>query len=358
MTKDNKETEEKNIMSKDPELKKEKGEAVISGSIAYEELLKQKSAVIKELKTGLEIDGFRKGQVPDDMVEKHIGQIALLQEMAEKVLQNEYPELIRHFQIYPIGSPEVSITKLAPDNPLEYIIKVALIPEVKLPDYKKIAGAENKKNNPRTKEVKVEDSEIDQVFERLKQSKSKENNDEKFEINDQTVKTLGEYSSVEELRKSIKEGIGKEKQIQEIEKHRISIIEKIMEKTEMEIPELIISEELAKMIDRLKHDVSHAGLSFEDYLSQIKKTEESLKTEWRPQAENRAKMQLTLNAIVQKENIDPDNAVVEEQTKTLMEHYPKANPEQIRIFVISQLANEEVLKSLESEGVDEKKANK
>ena len=47
------------------------------------------------------------------------------------------------------------------------------------------------------------------------------------------------------------------------------------------------------------------GFKFDDYLIQIKKTEEDLRSEWRADAEKRAKLQLVIHTISDKENIKP-----------------------------------------------------
>jgi FKBP-type peptidyl-prolyl cis-trans isomerase (trigger factor) len=50
--------------------------------------------------------------------------------------------------------------------------------------------------------------------------------------------------------------------------------------------------------------VREQGLSFEQFLVQARKTEEDLRTEWRPAAERRAKAMLVLDAIAKKESIN------------------------------------------------------
>ncbi|MFO7747226.1 MAG: hypothetical protein R6V42_05405, partial [Orrella sp.] len=61
-----------------------------------------------------------------------------------------------------------------------------------------------------------------------------------------------------------------------------------------------------------------------------------------------AKTQLILNEIASAENIKPDPEIVEAQTKHLLEHYKDAEPENVRIFVTSQMTNEKTLSFLSS----------
>ena len=54
-------------------------------------------------------------------------------------LNEHYPKIIEEEKIDAISRPEISITKLARKNPLGFKIKTAVLPEIKLPDYKNIA---------------------------------------------------------------------------------------------------------------------------------------------------------------------------------------------------------------------------
>lgn len=67
------------------------------------------------------------------------GEPALLEKIALVALQKEYPKIISRYKIKAIGRPEIFITKIAKDNPLGFKIKTAVLPEIDLPDYKKIA---------------------------------------------------------------------------------------------------------------------------------------------------------------------------------------------------------------------------
>jgi trigger factor len=63
----------------------------------------------------------------------------ILEEMANLALRDAYVKAIDEEKLSPITEPKVTITKLAKGNPLEMTITVALMPEVTLPAYKKVA---------------------------------------------------------------------------------------------------------------------------------------------------------------------------------------------------------------------------
>ena len=100
---------------------------------------------ISALEKDLEVKGFRKGKAPKEIVEKEIGQERILAEAANLAINENYKKAVLEQKLEPISQPEVSILKLARGNPLIFQIKVAILPKIKLTDYKKIASQVEKK---------------------------------------------------------------------------------------------------------------------------------------------------------------------------------------------------------------------
>ncbi|MFT5036623.1 MAG: trigger factor [Candidatus Azotimanducaceae bacterium] len=124
---------------------KEEGSQVkIEGEIPFEELSKERNKAITHLGKDVALDGFRKGKVPEKVLVDKIGEMAILTEMAERALARIYPEIVKTNNIEAIGHPQIQITKIAPENPLGFIAITPVIPEVTLPDYKKLAAETNK----------------------------------------------------------------------------------------------------------------------------------------------------------------------------------------------------------------------
>jgi trigger factor len=111
----------------------------LEGELPHEELSKHRSAALSRLGADIELPGFRKGHVPEKMLLSHVGEGALLEEMAQRALAEHYPKMLAHHDIDAIGRPDVSVTKLAPGNPLGFKIETAVVPNLTLPDYTAIA---------------------------------------------------------------------------------------------------------------------------------------------------------------------------------------------------------------------------
>jgi trigger factor len=88
------------------------------------------------------------------------------------------------------------------------------------------------------------------------------------EINDEFAKQLGNFQTVDELKKKIKENLTREKETRAKEKKRIAIIDGILKKTDISLPAILVEGELDRMLARFKGNVSSMGHTFEEYLTQ------------------------------------------------------------------------------------------
>lgn len=302
-------------------------EAVITGHITVEYLTECRAEALKVLNERTEIDGFRKGHIPEDTLVKKIGEMRILEETAEVAIGREYPAIIKESGINPISRPDVSITKLAPGIPLEFKIKVILEPVFELPDYKKIAKGIKAEEN-----LEVTDVEIDAVLEEVK----KQN-------------WTPDLKEGENLRDKARENIAKEKEFRQKEKKRLGMIDALVKATEVSLPGVLVQGELEKMLAQFKDDVSRANVQWDEYLKSIEKTEDAIKDEWKPKAIERVKAEMIIAKIAEAEKIEPSVEDLEHEVKHLIEHYPDADPLRARVYIYGLLRNEKVLQFLEEQ---------
>ena len=365
---------------------KEEGSQVkIAGEIPFSELEEERKAAIKHLGANVKLDGFRPGHVPTTVLEKHLGEMTVLTEMAERVIGHMYPHILEAHAIDAIGYPQISITKIAAGNPLGFTATVAVMPTITLPDYKQIA----KTTNLGKESTGVTDTDVEKqiaeilrqkmAYERLQtkavaKNVAKGTNDgdlptpeseqakvieteEDFsklplpELTDELVKTLGQpgqFTGIDDFKTKLREHLEIEKK-QEVEtKHRAIITDEIIKQTTVDLPQILIDSELNQMFFQMNEDLERANLKMDDYLKHIKKTKEELEKEWTPAAEKRAQLQLILNEIAKDSDIKPDEKQLEEQVKQLLEQFKDADERRVRIYVASMMTNEAVMKMLEA----------
>lgn len=344
------------------EIKKlENAEVEIKGEITAEAFMGEKDHVLMEIGEDMEIQGFRKGKAPKDVIEKNIPKIVLLEEMAQHAIMHIYPEILTENKIDAIGQPGVQITKIAENSPLGFVIKTATMPVVTLPDYIKIAKTQSK-------EIKVEvtEEEFQNTIKELRkmraphvhaegeEHKEGEVHEVKEEdlpvFDDAFVQGLGPFKDVADFNVKMRENMQKEKEHKEREKNRLAIMEKVLEGTKTEIPKILIDAELDKMLYRMKADISGMGLAYEDYLKHLGKSEEAIRNEFVADAEKRVKMELILHEVAMKEKLVPKEEDVNAEVDKIMSEYKDADKDRAREYVTMVLTNEMVFKFLEDQG--------
>ena len=299
--------------------------------------------------------------------------------MAGIALNEHYPNILIEEKIDAIGHPEITIKKLARNNPLEFKITTVVIPEVKLPDFKKIAEKINKEDK---EEITVTDEEVDNTILDIRKSRSPKKHitephehkegeehehaepkeparnaeditsaggEDLVPFDDEFVKALGPFENVEDFKVKLRENIKLEKENMAREKNRLKIIEGVIEKSEIDVPDMLVDAELGKILYRMESDISQMGLKFEDYLKHIKKSVDDLKKDFRPDALKRSKLSLVLNEIAKIEKLEPSKENVEREVAHLIEHYKDADPERARMHAENVLTNEKVFQFLENQ---------
>ncbi len=364
-----------------------KSEIEIEGELDAEILESYFAKALQKVGANVEIDGFRKGKVPENILLSKIPEVTILEEMAELALSEHYPKIIADEKIDAISRPEISITKLARKNPLGFKIKTAVLPEIKLPDYKKVAKKITSEVTEAEKNITVTAEDLENTIMDIRKSRApkihmaeapsplqekagdevKEDaphpdpllkgegvtpepkESELPEFNDEFVKGLGPFENVEDFKTKLSANIKLEKENQQKEKTRLKIIEDILAASTMEVPEILINIELDKILYRMESDITQMGLKFEDYLKHLNKTKEDLRKEFRTDAEKKAKLALILNEIAKVENITAPAEDVAQEVAHILEHYKEADPERARMHAENVLTNEKIFQFLETQ---------
>lgn len=319
----------------------------LAGDIPYASIEPYRDQALRHLAKRLELPGFRPGKVPQEIALKKIGEPAVLEEAVELFVKDFYVELIEAHKVDAVGRPSIAITKLAPGNPVGLRVAVNVYPAVEAPkNWKKFA-----EEIPEEPAQAATAEEITKTLEDLQKSRAAKGEDGKDvlpELNDEFAKSLGAFDSLVSLREQINKGISEEKARAAREKRRGKLIEKLLEKSSLEVPALFIESELQKIMAQMREDVERLGMKFDDYLTRVDKTEDDIRNDFKDQARKRAKLQLLLNKIAEDEKIEPDQQLVEQEMKHALEHFPNAKPDLVRVHIETVLRNEKVLKLLES----------
>ncbi len=133
-------------------------------------------------------------------------------------------------------------------------------------------------------------------------------------IDDELAKDVSEFDTLADLKADIASKLQADKDMRATYAEDDSIIEAITATTEINIPQVMVEEELDRIIDDMKMRMQQSGLTLEMYLQYMNQTVEGIRTERFADAEKTIKTRLVLEAIINAENIkvekeDLDSAV-------------------------------------------------
>lgn len=415
-------------------------ELEIKVCVPWEDWKNFKAEALKKLSKDLNIPGFRPGKVPTDLAEQKLGKNRILDSAASEAVEKTYAEIINSEKIEAIGAPTAEILKFGEGAELEYKIKLAIVPEIKIGSWEDDIGKINKKYDKIESEVKEE--EVDKELKKLSESRTKlitvnreakkgdnvvidfwvlkngipieggtsvdhslvlgkgvfipgfeeniegmKSGDEKNfdlnfptdyfdkklagmpanfkvkvkivqerqvpEISDDFARSLGKFENLESLKNNIKEGMEKEKEIKKKEEKRAELVDELVNKSETDIPFILVDEELKRMLSEFENQLKLIGIEAESYLDKIKKKKEDLIREWKPQAEKRIKAALALEKVAKDKNIEVSGEEIEQEMNKTVNFYKKSDAEKNidlkKLYNYSKgvLLNEKVFEYLE-----------
>ena len=148
-------------------LKKlDKSQVELTITVTPDEYSKHLQSAATRISERTAIKGFRPGKVPYDVLKKEVGEMNILNEALEAIVQESFYNALTAEKLDTIGMPKIDIEKVAPGNDLVYKAVVALLPEVKLADIKKISVKKEVK--------KVEEKDLEETFKAIRGMHAKE----------------------------------------------------------------------------------------------------------------------------------------------------------------------------------------
>lgn len=331
-----------------------KSELEITGSVDADMLTLAIARATVELSADVELKGFRKGKAPQEMVVAAVGEGRILERAANIALSTVWSEILESHDIDAVGSPSFSITKLARGNPLEWKARVAVMPDITLPsNYLKIA---NETFSREVKPIDVSDKEIDEAIKWIQKSRA-EKDGKLPELDDAFAASLGDFATLASLREHIRKNIADEQTFKERERVRIAALEALRLKSTIEIPEVLLSSEIERMLVDLKQMVSRMSQKWDDYIKNTGKSEDEVRTSMKPDAEKRVAFGLILRAVAKDAHIVPTEEEITERTGKLFAPHvhedgtahegPHDDAERTAEYVRGVLMNEKVFALLE-----------
>lgn len=158
------------------------------------------------------------------------------------------------------------------------------------------------------------------------------------EANDDFASEVSDFDTMEEYKKDLTEKLQAEKIEAAKTADEDKVVAKVIENATMEIPDQMVEEQVNGMVNDYARRLESQGISFKQYVEITGMTAEKIGEQMKPQAIKRIKTRLVLEAVVKAENIQADDAAVEEQFDKMAADF-KMDKEQIKgMFGEEQMA--------------------
>ena len=380
----------------------EKNMAKLTITVDAAELEKAITKAYNKQKNSISVPGFRKGKVPQNMVEKMYGAEIFYEDAANIIMQDTYPQAYDESKLDIVSQPKIDITQLEKGKDFIYTAEVAVKPEVKLGKYKgvsvtkidsKVTATEvndtikaELERNARvvTKNGKAakgdttvidfegfindvpfeggkgenydlelgsgsfipgfedqlighkagEDVDVEVTFPENYQAKDLAGKPAVFKchihevkgkdvpkLDDEYVADTTEFETVDEYKASVKERLENNKKAEGRRAQEDEAIAKIVEDSEMEIPDAMLDYQVENMINDFANNMAGQGLSLQQYMQFTGMTMDSFRDQVRPDALQRTQSSLVLEAIAKAEGIEASDADIDDKLEEMSKQY-------------------------------------
>lgn len=240
-------------MNKQPD-----GTIELSLTISHKDIQATKQKLIFEASKTLEIKGFRKGKAPLEVVEKHLDETKISQQVLDRLLPQKLAQELKSQNLNPISNPHLKVVSMKPNEDWHFTIEMAEFPQFELGNYQdKIR-------------LSLKATKIWLPGERDTKAQSKDQS----ESEDQRLK---------------------------------KVFDTLLKEIAVTIPHLLITDEVNRALSRLLAQVQKLGLTIEQYLASLGKTSKGLRQEYETTAQDNLKLEFILQKIANDLNITIDD---------------------------------------------------
>lgn len=163
------------------------------------------------------------------------------------------------------------------------------------------------------------------------------------ELDDEFAKDVSEFETLDEYKADLKQKLEERAKQEEEQYKKDTVVEKATENATIDIPEVMIDNEIEHMMREFEQRLQMQGLNLEQYFQFSGQDKEALQEQFRTDAEKRVRTSLTLEAIAKAENIEITDEDIDAELEKLAEMYGRSKDEIKTIF--EQQGNLESMKN-------------
>ncbi len=181
------------------------------------------------------------------------------------------------------------------------------------------------------------------------------------ELDDEFVKDVSEFDNLKDYKASVKEKLEKQTESQNKSAKELAVLDKLVENTEVEIPEVMIHDQAHNLEHQTEQELSYQGMNLDMYCQYMGIDKAVMHANFHTQAEKDLKLRLALEAVEKQEKIEVSKEEIDAKIDELVKQYGnsednnfKSNPNVIN-YLTEQLKQEKLVNLIVESSVEKKK---
>ncbi|MCJ7833872.1 trigger factor [Cuneatibacter sp. NSJ-177] len=152
------------------------------------------------------------------------------------------------------------------------------------------------------------------------------------ELDDEFASEVSDFETLDEYKEDVKKKLTENKEKEAKIAKEDALVDKIIENSQMEVPELMITSQARSMVSEFGQRLQSQGLNLQQYMQYTGQTEAQMIDQMKEQALKRIQTRLVMEAIVAAESLVATEEDVEEEIKKMAEAYGM-DVEQVKTYM-------------------------
>ncbi len=163
------------------------------------------------------------------------------------------------------------------------------------------------------------------------------------ELDDEFASEVSEFETLDEYKDDIRAKLKETRAREAATENENRVVDKVVSNAQINIPEPMIEAQEEDLVNEYARQMQSQGLPFNDYLRYTGMTVDDMKEQMRPQAEQRIRTRLTLEAVAAAENIEVSDEEVEAELQKMADSY------EMELDKVKEMMGEDQIKMLKED---------
>lgn len=141
------------------------------------------------------------------------------------------------------------------------------------------------------------------------------------EINDDFVKDVSEFDTLDELKADVKSNLEKSKAARAEAQMKNSVIEKVYEANDIDVPDVMVESEVDNMMAEFEQSLGGQGMELKSYLEYFGKDEAEFRNDLREEALKKVKTRMIVSAVAKQEKLEASEDEISAEFETMAKQY-------------------------------------